>query len=322
MSEKNVPKVVNAKVISDGTQGDLAMKAKAPHTTCLVTLAAVVTLAIGCSAYKAHREMDEGKKLYRAGNYAAAAEHFKAAVASDNNSVTAKLNLATAYRSQYEQHGAETPENARFGQQAIDVYQKVLEKDPRNMDAMKGIACAAMDVKKFDQAMDFRKKVLALNPTDPESYFWVGVVDWSAINEDMRVQKAKLELGPDDPFRSNPNDKQVCEQVRSADGARMAEGITMLQTAINKRPEYDDAMFFLVLLLRQRADMQCGDLQAWAEYQRLADKWINLGVFARKKKIESIYQPSEKDNADDKSDIVRAGCLQPNPTPPAQTAQQ
>jgi tetratricopeptide (TPR) repeat protein len=298
------------------------MKAKALHTTCFVALAAAVILAIGCSAYKAHREMDEGKKLYRAGNYVGAAEHFKAAAASDDSLVAAKLSLANAYRSQFEQHPGDTPGNARFGQEAIDVYQKVLERDPRNMAALKGIGCAAMEIKKFDQATDARKKVLALNPDDPESYFWVGVVDWSAIYEDMRVQKAKVELGPDDPFRSTEGDKQVCEQVRSADGARVAEGITMITTAINKRAEYDDAMYFLVLLLRQRADLQCGDFQAWTEYQRVADKWIDAGNSARKRKIENLYKPSEKDNADDRPDILSAGCSQPNPMPAAQTAQQ
>jgi tetratricopeptide (TPR) repeat protein len=298
------------------------MKAKTRYPTCCVTLAAAMILVIGCNSYNARREMDEGKKQYREGNLPAAAEHFKAAASLDDNLVAAKLNLATTYRVQYEGLGTDVPANARLGEQAIDVYQKVLEKDPRNMVALKGIGCAAMDIKKFDQAMDFRKRALALSPADPESYFWVGVVDWSAVNGDTRAQKTKLGMGPDEPFRGNQDDKQVCEQVRSANGARVAEGIKMLETAIGKRPEYDDAMFFMVLLLRERADMQCGDLQAWTEYHHLSDRWIDVGYHARKQKIQSIYQPSEKNNAADKSDIFEAGCLQPNPIGPAQSAQQ
>jgi tetratricopeptide (TPR) repeat protein len=297
------------------------MKTKAPHTICLAAVAAVVILAIGCSAYKVRRDMDEGKKLYREGNYLAAADHFKAAAALDDKLVAAKLNLAAAYRSQYEQHGADTPGNERFGQQAIEVYQRVLEKDPGNLVALKGAACAAMETKKFDQAVDFRKKVLALNAADPESYFWVGVVDWGAVNEDLRAQKVKLGLGADDPFRSTENDRPACEQTRSADAARVAEGITMLQTAIDKRPDYDDAMVFLVLLLWEKTDMQCGDLKAWDEYRRLSDKWIDQGIAARKRKIENAYKPSKSKDNGDTSDIL-SGCLQPNPVPPAQTAQQ
>src|SRR5215472_3636484 len=223
------------------------MKAKAPYTTFLFALAAAVILVIGCSSYKARNEMDEGKNLYRQGNFSAAAEHFKAAAALDDNLVAAKLNLATAYRMNYEGLGTDAPGNTQFGQQAFDVYQKVLEKDPRNMDALKGIACTAMDMKKFDQAVDFRKKILALDAADPESYLWVAVVDWAAVDEDLRAQKVKLGLGPDDPFRGTENDRQVCEQTRSADGPRVAEGISMLQTAIAKRPEYDDAMVFMTL---------------------------------------------------------------------------
>jgi tetratricopeptide (TPR) repeat protein len=298
------------------------MKAKAPYLTCFVALV-VVILTIGCNAYKARREMDQGRKEYRAANFQAAAEHFKAASALDDTWLAAKLNLAAAYRAIAPAPGLSAPEAARFGEQAIETYQKVLEKDPRNMDALKGIGCVAMDMKKFDQAADFRKKVLALNATDPESYLWLGVVDWSAVNEDMRAQKTKIGLGPDDPFTGNENDKQVCEQVRSTDGARVAEGMQMLQTAIDKRPEYDDAMFFLILVLWQKTDMQCGDLKAWDEYRRLSDQWVDRGFAARKRKIEDAYKPSkpEKDKAD-ASDILPVGCSQPNPMPPTQTAQQ
>src|SRR5262249_47454628 len=147
------------------------MKAKAPYTTCLLALAAAVTFVIGCSSYKARSEMDEGKKQYRAGNLPAAAEHFKAAVALDDSLVAAKLDLATTYRLQYEGPGGDAPANAQLGQQAIDVYQKVLQKDPGNMAALKGIGCAAMDVKKFDQAAEFRKKILTLARAIPKRIF-------------------------------------------------------------------------------------------------------------------------------------------------------
>jgi tetratricopeptide (TPR) repeat protein len=297
------------------------MKAKTPYRTYFVGLGTAVILAIGCNSYKVRREMDEGRKEYRAANFQAAAQHFKAASALDDNLLAAKLNLAAAYRAIPPDPGVSTPEGAWFGQQAIDTYQKVLAKDPRNMDALKGIGCVAMDMKKFEQATDFRKKVLALNPTDPESYLWVGVVDWIAVNDDLRAQKTKAGLGPDDPFRGNGIDKQVCEQVLSADGPRVAEGITMLQTAIDKRPEYDDAMFFLILLNWQKTDMQCGDLKAWDEYRRFSDKWVDRGFAARKRKIEDAYKPPEKDKPEDKSDILLTGCTQPNPMPPAQTAQ-
>ncbi|HMF92086.1 MAG TPA: hypothetical protein VKL40_15685, partial [Candidatus Angelobacter sp.] len=98
------------------------MKAKAAYTTCLLALAAAVMLVIGCSSYKARSEMDEGKKEYRAANFQAAANHFKAAAALDDNLLTAKLNLAAAYRAIPPDPGVGTPAGAWFGQQAIEVY--------------------------------------------------------------------------------------------------------------------------------------------------------------------------------------------------------
>lgn len=297
------------------------MKVKAPYRACFVALGFAVILAIGCNSYKARREMEEGQKLYRDANYLTAAEHFKAAVALDENLVAAKLSLATAYRAQYA-YGADTPGNERFGQQAVDVYQKVLEKEPHNTVALKGVSCVAMDMKKFDQAADFRKRVLALNPADPESYFWVGVVDWGSVNEDLRTLKPKVGLGPDDAFRGDQNDKQVCEQIRGTDAARVTEGITMLQTAIDKRPDYDDAMDFLVFLFRQRADLQCGDLHAWDEYEHLADKWVDAAMAARRQRAQTAAKSSEKAPDNRKSDIVWSGCMQPNPMPQGEAPQK
>ncbi|HKF20584.1 MAG TPA: tetratricopeptide repeat protein [Candidatus Angelobacter sp.] len=296
------------------------MKTKGRYTIYLTAVTAVVILAIGCNSYKVRREMVEGQKEYRAANFQAAAAHFKAASALDDNFLAAKLNLAAAYRATPPDPGVSTPEGAWFGQQAIDTYQKVLEKDPHNMLALKGIGCTALDMKKFDQAMDAHKRILALTPNDPESYFWVGVVDWAAVNEDLRAQKVKLGLGADDPFRGTDNDRSACEQARGADAARVAEGLTMLQTAIDKRPDYDDAMVFMVLVLWEKTDMQCGDLKAWDEYRTLSDKWVNQGYAARKRKIENAYKPS-KDKGDTPY-IIDFGCSQPNPVSPAQTAQQ
>jgi len=61
----------------------------------------------------------------------------------------------------------------------------------------------------------------------------------------------------------------------------------MLQTAIDKRQDYDDAMAYMNLLYRRKAnDMTCEDAAARAEYVKTANDWSDKAMAARKKKAE------------------------------------
>jgi hypothetical protein len=48
----------------------------------------------------------------------------------------------------------------------------------------------------------------------------------------------------------------LAAQFQQKYGATVDEGIKNLQMAIDRRPEYDDAMAYLNLLYRQKADME------------------------------------------------------------------
>ena len=44
--------------------------------------------------------------------------------------------------------------------------------------ALKQIASINRNIKKFDIAKEYEKKVIAIAPNDPEAYYTVGCVDW------------------------------------------------------------------------------------------------------------------------------------------------
>jgi tetratricopeptide (TPR) repeat protein len=73
--------------------------------------------------------------------------------------------------------GADTPDNNQLGQQAIDEYKAVLEKDPKNITQLKGIAALYFNMKKLDDAKQYHHKVTELDPNDPETYYSIGVID-------------------------------------------------------------------------------------------------------------------------------------------------
>jgi len=65
-----------------------------------------------------------------------------------------------------------------------------------------------------------------------------------------------------------------------------SEGIDSLNTAIKLRPDYDDAMAYLNLMYRERADVECDDLAARQEDLKTADHWVDETLSTKKAKAE------------------------------------
>src|SRR6202012_2771035 len=107
--------------------------------------------------------------------YEQAIDHFQQAVALDPSLLNARLYLATAYAQQYIP-GVDTDDNNRLGQQAIDAYKQVLDRDPKNVNSVKGTAYIYLQMKKFEDAKTFYRKALELDPNDPEPYYSVAVI--------------------------------------------------------------------------------------------------------------------------------------------------
>ncbi len=130
-------------------------------------LAAGVLLfsTMGCNKLKARDQLNKGVQSYKNARYEEAIEHFKNAVSLDPKLTVGRLYLATAYAQQYIP-GADTEENNRMGQAAIDEYKKVLERDPKSINSAKGIAYLYLQMKKFDQSKEFYRKASQLDPNE------------------------------------------------------------------------------------------------------------------------------------------------------------
>ena len=96
-------------------------------TVLMVLLALFST--IGCSKLRARDQLNKGVQAYKNAKYEDAIEHFKNAVELDPSLVTARLYLATAYAQQYIP-GADSPDNNRYAEQAIDAFKQVLALNP------------------------------------------------------------------------------------------------------------------------------------------------------------------------------------------------
>jgi len=251
-----------------------------------VAVALALCGLVGCSKLKARDQLNKGVQAYKNAKYEDAIEKFKNAVALDPSLINARLYLATAYAQQYIP-GADTPDNNRMAEQAINEYQDVLKMKPNDLNAIKGIAYLYLQMKKFDQAAEYYRKVIAVDPNDPEAYYSVAVIDWTKTYQPRMEEKAKAGLKPDQPF----TDKKVCADLKAKNQDAVKDGMTMLQKAIDLRPDYDDAMAYYNLMWREQADIECGDAKAREEDLKKADEWVKKTMATKAAKAEKQQGP-------------------------------
>jgi tetratricopeptide (TPR) repeat protein len=249
----------------------------------VVLAAAALLLASGCNKLKARDHLNKGVQAYKNAKYEQAIEHFQQSVSLDPTLINARLYLATAFAQQYIP-GADTPDNNRMAEQAIDQYKQVLQVDPKNINSIKGIAYLYLQMKKFDLSKEFYKRASEADPNDPEPYYSVAVIDWTQTYQPRQEERAKLGMKPDDSLAGK--DKKVCATVREKNSANVQEGIDNLNKALQLRPDYDDAMAYLNLMYREKADIECDDPAARSADLKTADDWVDKTMAVKKAKAE------------------------------------
>lgn len=263
-----------------------------PRCMAILCVAALAFAAAGCNKLKARDHLNKGVAAYRGGQFDQAIEHFKQAKELDPTLLNARLYLATAYASQYIP-GAPSEENVRNGQQAIAEFQEVLKADPQNLSAIDGIGSllfqmggSPFDPKKFEESRSYHKKHIEIRPTDPEPYYWVGVINWTLAfraNGEMRTKYNAT--APRKPLKdTDPLPDKLREELTTNYSAVVDEGITHVEKAMQLRTDYDDAMAYLNLLYRQKADMATTPAER-DEYWTKADALVERVKAIKQRKL-------------------------------------
>ena len=235
---------------------------------------------------EARAELRMGVNSYKSARYDEAIEHFQKAVDLDPDLPLAKTYLGVSL-AQNVIPGLDTPDNMKTAQQSIDIFKQVLAKDPHDVNTMKQIAGVFFNVKRLDDARTWQMKVLAEDPKDPEAAYTVGVIDWSQAYQN--AAKALSSVGLHDDGQGNTKaPANVRETIKAQNGALVEEAIHYLGQAIENRPGYSDAMVYLNLVYRRKADLEVGDEAARKDDVKKADEWIVKGMDARKAEEEHV----------------------------------
>lgn len=256
------------------------MNGPARITALAVALAGMVVSMSGCSKLAARDQLNKGVEAYKGAHYEEAIGHFQKATQLDPDLPMAKTYLATALAMNVVP-GLDTPDNMKTAQQAIDIFQEVLSKNPSDVNSLKQIAGIYFSIKKLDEAKAWQKKVLAVDPKDPEAAYTVGVIDWTLAHEN--VLKALATANVNDDGEGNAKaPKKIMEPLKEQNGPLVEEGLKYLNQAVANRANYDDAMAYLNLIYRRKADVDFGDEAARKADVASAEEWRTKAMDTRK----------------------------------------
>ena len=264
------------------------------NITVVAGLAVLSLVATGCEKLKARDHLNKGVQAFKSAKYTQAVDHFKEAVQLDPEFPTARLYLATAYMSQYIP-GADSPDNQQNADAAEREFLKVLEQDPKNTVAISSLASLHYNqasgndpvrkAKQFEEARQWYTKLAEVEPTNKEAYYSLGVITWGKWYPELMSARAKLGMKPEDP--GPIKDKKVRDELKAKWGPVVEEGIRNLQKALEIDPEYDDAMAYMNLLIRERADL-ADTPEDYKKDIQTADNWVQKALETKKIKAERV----------------------------------
>ncbi len=157
---------------------------KLSQTRIAITLAILVVTTSGCgliNRVRAKNQLNEAAQAYHEGHFEEAEQHSRRALELDPDSKSAPLFIARTIHAQF-RPGVQAPENLAKANEAIQAYQKILEKDPKNEEAFKAIAYlygAIKDDDKLRAWLSSRANDASVDPDKrAEAYTILASKDW------------------------------------------------------------------------------------------------------------------------------------------------
>ena len=242
------------------------------------------------AALQARNSLNKGVGAFRAGDFVRAGDYFEAAADLDPELKAARIYSAHSVMMQY-QPGAEYQENIDIANRALDGFKAVLADDPENSTALQSIASLYFNMKRMDEAQEWHGKVLALQPEHKESYYTIGVISWTQSYEPRLEFRNNVGMRQEDPgpirIRGRLSRSQREEYATLVEEVMpvIDDGLASLEKAIEIDPDYDDAMAYVNLLYREKADLSESQ-QEHDELLARADEWVQTALDTRKRKAE------------------------------------
>jgi TonB family protein len=227
---------------------------------------------------EARTTFNSGVKAFRENNSRGAVDFFTRAMQLDPDLMVAEFYLATAYASMYKP-GDKTPENLESARKGVEIFERVVQREPSNVEALSSLGNLYSSTNDFEKAREVYLRVTKLATQDPKPFYTVASIDWLLVRN-----KAKP-----------PTEAQIHRLI--------AEGNESVDIALALNPEYQEAMTYKNLLLREQA-ARTSDTATRDRLLREADSWFQ-------KALDAVRQQQTQ------KESVAAGVGAPPPPAPA-----
>ena len=276
---------------------------KLSQTRIALVLAILVATSSGCGVInriRAKNQLNEAARSYREGRFEEAEQHSREAARLDPDNKTAPKFIARTIHAQY-RPGVQSPENIAKAQQAIESYQKILERNPKDDEAYKAIAYlygATKDDAKLRQWISSRA---ANETTEPEkraeAYIVLASKDWDCsfkITELPNVKTTTVDKSTNKATVSykKPQDQKEFDQAKMC----VTQGLSEAENAIKFDPNNESAWSYktnLLLEASKLAEMD-GNADRKTDYQKQYEtalkRTTELSAANQKRKEEEARQ--------------------------------
>jgi TonB family protein len=178
---------------------------------------------------------------------------------------------------------------------ASSSYEAALGIEPDNVTALEGMARlsyvrSAGSVREADkllfinQAARYWQRVIDLRPDHAEAHYSFGVMQWaSAYPAFQRARNGNTAATP-------IADPAVRASLRAEYGQSIESGIGHMRRALEIRPGFDEAMAYINLLYRLRADLS-DTSEEYAANISTADDWVQKALATKRQSAGTMIPP-------------------------------
>ncbi len=177
----------------------------------------------------------------------------------------------------------------------------VLREQPKEKIAIESIASMRYNqanaftsledkLRVMDDAKTWYNKLVEVDPQNSKAYYSLGVISWSKWYPKYKAAREAAKMRQEDP--GPIKDKKLREELKANYGTMVEEGIGYLNKAVELDKIYDDAMAYLNLLIRERADLA----ESKAGYDKdiaTADAWVAKALEAKRIKAVELEKKSK-----------------------------
>ena len=197
--------------------------------------------------------------------------------------------------------GADSPDNKKNHDAAQQQFEDVLKKEPSNSLALASMASMAYNSATagtpeqkntaLEEAKKWNERRKEADPKDAEAYYYLGVIDWAQAFTPIQTARVDQKMKPDDPGPiKNP---KVKADLKEKYGKSIDDGIDNLKKCLAIDKENEDAMSYMNLLLRKKADLEDSPEAAKADIAQ-AEEWSNRSLETKRMKAT---RPAKKTEA-------------------------